>query len=104
MDIPEIDVEAAATHLAAGDTTFMDVRDPASHAAGHVPGSLLVDDSTIGAFLKQHDKAARVIVYCYHGNASRGGTAYLMEHGFTNVASLRGGFSAWAVSQPCVRG
>lgn len=36
-----------------------------------------------------------VIVYCYNGNSSLGATAYFIENGFKNVASMSGGFEAW---------
>ena len=100
MDIPEIDVESAAVHLAAGDAVFMDVRDGGSYAAAHVPGALHVNDATIEQFLEDTDREQKVIVYCYHGNASRGGTAYLLQHGFTDVASMSGGFEAWRGRHP----
>ena len=90
-----MDTEAAAGHLEAGDALFMDVRDPASFGEAHVPGAVHVTDETIGAFLEQTDKHRKIIVYCYHGNTSLGGAAYLMEHGFQDVCSMSGGFEAW---------
>ncbi len=36
-----------------------------------------------------------MVVYCYHGNSSLGATAFLLENGFKNVASMSGGFEAW---------
>ena len=90
MQVPEIDLEAAAAHLEAEDAVFMDVRDKGSFAAAHVPGAVNVSDSDIQEFLDTRDKARKVIVYCYHGNMSLGGAAYLMQNGFLDVASLRG--------------
>jgi thiosulfate sulfurtransferase len=95
MDIPEIDVESAAAHLEEGEAVFLDVRDGGSFAAAHVPGACHADDSTIADFLEETERSQKVIVYCYHGNASRGGTAYLLGQGFTDVASMSGGFEAW---------
>ncbi len=104
MDIPEIDVETAAARHAAGGTLFMDVRDAGSFAAAHVPGALHVSDATIEAFLEETPREQPVVVYCYHGNASRGGTAFLLQHGFTDVASMAGGFEAWRGRHPEERG
>jgi thiosulfate sulfurtransferase len=95
MTITEIDADQALIHLQAGDTLFMDVRDPASFAAGHLPGAVNVGDATIQQFLTETERDQRVIVYCYHGNMSMGGAAYLTENDFDDVASLRGGFAAW---------
>ena len=95
MTIPEIEADQAITHLEAGDALFMDVRDPGSFAAGHVPGAINVGDHSIQRFLDETDRERKVIVYCYHGHMSMGGTAFLLEHDFEDVASLRGGFTGW---------
>lgn len=95
MDIPEIDADEALARLGAGGTLFMDLRDPASFAAGHVPGAVSVGDATIQRFLGETDRNQPVVVYCYHGQMSLGGTGFLRENDFTDTASLRGGFAAW---------
>lgn len=104
MDIPEVDPATAAGHLTTGDAIFVDVRDPASYAESHVPGALHLTDASIRDFLEETDRSAKVIVYCYHGNSSRGGVAYLMEHGFQDVSSMSGGFEAWRGAHPEERG
>ena len=100
MEIPEIDPDAAAARLAAGEALFMDVRDPGSFAASHIPGAVHVTDATIGEFLATTEKSRPIVVYCYHGNSSLGGAAYLMEHGFEDVCSMSGGFEAWRGRHP----
>ena len=104
MDIPEIDTETAAARLAEGSALFMDVRDGGSYEAGHIPGAQLVSDETIADFLEETDRSQPIIVYCYHGNNSRGGTAYLLQHGFQDVCSLAGGFEAWRGQNPAETG
>ena len=47
------------------------------------------------AFVARADKQVPIVVYCYHGHSSLGATAYLLDLGFAEVASLRGGFTAW---------
>jgi thiosulfate sulfurtransferase len=98
--IPEIDVADAAARLGDGRTLFMDVRDPGSHRAAHIPGATRVDDGTIEDFLRTTPRDRPVIIYCYHGHSSLGGAAFLLEHGFLEVFSLRGGFEAWRGAQP----
>jgi thiosulfate sulfurtransferase len=98
--IPEIDVGLAAARVGDGRTVFMDVRDPGSYLAAHVPGARRVDDSSIGEFLRTTDRGRPVIIYCYHGHSSLGGAAFLLEQGFREVFSLRGGFEAWRGQQP----
>jgi thiosulfate sulfurtransferase len=62
---------------------------------GHVPGAVQLNDGNVQEFLQNTAKEQPVVVYCYHGNSSLGATAFLMENGFTNVASMSGGFEAW---------
>ena len=100
MDIQEMSAEDAAARLQGGETVFMDVRDGGSYAASHIPGAMHVDDNTIADFLEDTPKDKPVVVYCYHGNASRGGAAYLMSHGFQQVWSLAGGFEGWRGRHP----
>jgi len=45
-----------------------------------------------------------VIVYCYHGNSSLGGTMYLKEQGFQDVRSMQGGFEEWRLEGPIENG
>lgn len=96
MEITEIDAEQALGELQAGAALFMDVRDPASFAAGHLPGAINVDDASIQRFLNETEREQKIIVYCYHGHMSMGGAAFLAENDFEDVASLRGGFAGWA--------
>ena len=59
-----------------------------------------VSDATIRAFLDETARDQKIVVYCYHGNMSKGGTAYLQSQGFTDVYSLAGGFETWRASHP----
>lgn len=95
MDLPEIDVPQAKLLLEAGAATFVDVRDPYSFKTGHVPGAVHVDDNNVQQFVADADKAATVVVYCYHGHNSLGATAFFQDQGFSAVSSMSGGFTAW---------
>lgn len=100
MEIPEIDIEAAAQRLEKGEALFMDVRDRGSYTASHIPGAIHVSDATIADFLAATDRSRPIIVYCYHGNSSLGGAAYLLENGFESVHSMSGGFEGWRGRHP----
>lgn len=93
MSVPELDADAAEERLKTA--AFVDVRDAGSFRGGHIPGALHVGDHNVAQFVSSADKARPTIVYCYHGHSSLGGAAYLLEQGFTEVYSLRGGFAAW---------
>ena len=99
-EIPEIDAPDAAAQLVNGEAVFVDMRDPMSYRNSHIPGALQVTDETIGAFLENTSRDQKLIVYCYHGHNSLGGTAFFLDQGFRDVASLRGGFEEWRSEHP----
>jgi thiosulfate sulfurtransferase len=98
--IPEIDVDEAHRLHAAGGATFVDVRDPLSHRAAHVPGAVPVDDASLQRFLDATPRERPLVVYCYHGHTSLGGAAYFLDQGFAQVWSMTGGFEAWRGRHP----
>jgi len=94
-EIPELPVDEAQRLHAAQGATFVDVRDPGSHLAAHVPGAVRVDDANLAEFLRATPRDRPLVVYCYHGHTSLGGAAYFLSQGFTQVWSMTGGFEAW---------
>ncbi len=91
----EIAPEEASPLLEAGRAVFVDVRDPASFQAAHVPGALHLSDANVVDFVAQADKSKPIVVYCYHGHTSQGAAAYLVDQGFKEVYSVTGGFERW---------
>ena len=81
----------------------VDIRDPRSFAAGRVPGASQLHDGNAADFVASADKRAKTVVCCYHGHSSQGAAAWLAEQGFSDVYSLDGGASAWAMSQAVER-
>lgn len=95
MEIPEIQIHDAKKKLDRKECLFIDIRDPASYRAAHVPGAVRLHDGNVDDFLQSADRSQPIVVYCYHGNSSLGATAFLIENGFKDVASMSGGFEAW---------
>jgi len=95
VEIPQIQIHDAKKKLDEKSTLFVDIRDPASFRAAHIPGALHLHDGNVQDFVGKRDKETPVIVYCYHGNSSLGAAAYFIENGFNDVASMSGGFEAW---------
>jgi len=95
VNVPEIQIDDAKKKLDQRACVFVDIRDPGSYRAAHVPGALHLHDGNVAEFGAGADKERETIVYCYHGNSSLGAAAYFLENGFKNVASMRGGFEAW---------
>ena len=94
-EIPQIQIHEAKQKFDQKDCLFVDIRDPASYGAAHIPGAVHLHDGNVQEFIDSTDKDRPVIVYCYHGNSSLGAVAYFLENGFKNVASMSGGFEAW---------
>jgi thiosulfate sulfurtransferase len=95
MEIPEIQIYGAKQKFDQKSCKFVDIRDPGSFRAAHIPGALHLHDGNVQEFIQITDKDAQIVVYCYHGNSSLGAVAYFMENGFKNVVSMSGGFEAW---------
>jgi thiosulfate sulfurtransferase len=95
MEIPQIQIQDAKQKLDQKQCLFVDIRDPGSYRQAHIPGAIHLHDGNVQEFLQNSDKGKGVIVYCYHGNSSLGATAFLIENGFKDVASMSGGFEAW---------
>ena len=94
-EIPEIQIQEARKKLDQQNCVFVDIRDPGSYRAAHIPRAVHIHDGNVQEFIQGADKDRELIVYCYHGNSSLGAVAYLLENGFKNAASMSGGFEAW---------
>jgi thiosulfate sulfurtransferase len=94
-EIPQIQIHEAKKKFDQKECTFVDIRDPSSYRAAHIPGALHLHDGNVQQFIENTDKNSDVIVYCYHGNSSLEAVAFFLENGFKNVASMSGGFEAW---------
>jgi len=103
MSYKRISVEEAQELILTHQAQVIDIRDPMSYQAGHIPESKLVSDQNIEEFLEQADKMRPLIVCCYHGNMSQGAADYFSGKGFEATYSLDGGFEAWSqVSQSLI--
>jgi thiosulfate sulfurtransferase len=95
MEIPQIQIHEAKQKLDRKESVFVDIRDPGSYGQAHIPGAIHLNDGNVQEFVQNTDKEKEIVVYCYHGNNSLGATAFLIENGFKNVASMSGGFEGW---------
>src|SRR5690349_6902950 len=94
-DIQEVDPATAEARL--GDATFLDVRELDEYEQGMIPGSVFIPrghlESQAENKLPDHD--APIIIYCAGGNRSAFAARTLQELGYTDVASMIGGFGRW---------
>ena len=96
--IKQIDVHQVKQLEENNSATIVDIRDPASFKAGHIPNAIHLSDATVEQFIIDTDKNKPLVIYCYHGISSQGAAAYFSEKGFKEVSSMIGGFEAWRIS------
>jgi len=94
-EVPQIQIHEAKKKFDEKECMFVDLRDPGSYRAAHIPGAVHLHDGNVQEFIQNAEKDKPVVVYCYHGNSSLGAAAYFIENGFKNVRSMSGGFEAW---------
>ena len=63
-DIPRVSLADAKSALDAGSAVFVDVRDPASYAAGHIPGARSLPLDVLEQAAGELDPQAWIITYC----------------------------------------
>ena len=98
MNYQRIDASTALELMQNESAVVVDIRDPASYAAGHIAGAQRLDNETVAAFIADTDRASPVIVCCYHGNASQQAAQFLAQQGFERSYSLDGGFKGWRLA------
>ena len=93
-------VDVAEFAKAVADTSYivLDVRTPAEHAEGHIPGTHfnidVLDDNYTETALKSLPKDKKVALYCRSGNRSKNAARILVEKGY-QVLELGTGFRGW---------
>ncbi|MFC0309582.1 thiosulfate sulfurtransferase GlpE [Gallibacterium trehalosifermentans] len=95
----EIDVITAWQLLQQEQAVLVDIRDSQRFAYSHCQGAFHLTNQSYGLFCDRYDFAVPVLVICYHGNSSRNVAQFLVEQGFDEVYSVRGGFDAWVKAE-----
>ncbi len=92
-EVSPLEVDA----LPPGAATIVDVREASEWEQGHLPGAQHVSKSYIEQQIEgvAADRNAPVILYCAGGVRSLFAAQTLAEMGYTDVASMSGGFQDW---------
>jgi rhodanese-related sulfurtransferase len=97
QSIREMDSETASKSL--DNYLILDVREPAEFAAGHLPNAMNIPRGVLEFKISNHpnfqNQQAAIIVYCQTGGRSALATEALQKIGYSNAASMAGGFNAW---------
>ncbi len=94
--IPEVTVQEVAD-LAPGSAAIVDVREASEWEQGHLPGAHHVSKSYIEQQIEAvaPDRSQPVVLYCAGGVRSLFAAQTLVDMGYTDVVSVKGGFQAW---------
>jgi molybdopterin/thiamine biosynthesis adenylyltransferase/rhodanese-related sulfurtransferase len=96
QQIREVDTARTAATLEDG-TVILDVREPDEYQQGAVPGALHIARGQLESNIEGRvpDKTVPVIIYCASGVRSAFAAKTLQDLGYTDVASMSGGFNRW---------
>jgi molybdopterin/thiamine biosynthesis adenylyltransferase/rhodanese-related sulfurtransferase len=83
--------------LPPGGATIVDVREASEWEQGHLPDAVHISKSYVEQQIEGAvpDRDAPVVLYCAGGVRSLFAAQSLEQLGYTNVASMSGGFQAW---------
>ena len=95
MSFKCLSLDEAKTLIDSTEVSLADVRDSASFLESNIPSAVNVTDETVEEFVASANKEIPLIVYCYHGNSSKGAADYFYSKGFSQVYSMDGGFEDW---------
>lgn len=95
--VREVDVDEARRKLESGKAKLIDVREESEWEAGHARGAQHMGKGVIERDIEQRvpDKTVELILYCGGGFRSALSADNLQKMGYTNVASMAGGWRAW---------
>jgi molybdopterin/thiamine biosynthesis adenylyltransferase/rhodanese-related sulfurtransferase len=96
-EIKEVTPPEADALRERGAATFVDVREATEWEQGHLPGAIHISKSYIEQQSEGQlpDRDAPIVTYCAGGVRSLFAAQTLREMGYTNVASMSGGFQQW---------
>lgn len=94
--VREVTVDEARARVAAG-ARLIDVREDAEWAAGHAAGAEHLGKGVIERDVETRvpDPGTELLLYCGGGYRSALAVDALQRMGYTNVASVAGGWRAW---------
>jgi rhodanese-related sulfurtransferase len=96
-----VDVKEFAGFIAKNDVTLLDVRTPAEHAEGYIPGTDfnidVLEETYTQIALESLPKDKPVALYCRSGNRSKKAASILSEKGY-QVVELGSGFKGWSAA------
>ena len=97
-EIQEIETaDAAALRESGDDVVILDVREPDENAQGSIPGAVFIPRGQLESNVENKipNKDAKVLIHCASGVRSAFAAKTLAKLGYSDVASVAGGFNKW---------
>jgi glyoxylase-like metal-dependent hydrolase (beta-lactamase superfamily II)/rhodanese-related sulfurtransferase len=95
---PEVEQLTVDEFAQRQDAFVIDVREPAEYEAGHVRGAVHLPQADLALRLEELPRDQPIICICQAGRRSLRAAQFLVQAGFTDVANVEGGTSAWVES------
>ncbi|MCL4212558.1 MAG: hypothetical protein KJZ74_01470 [Gemmatimonadales bacterium] len=88
-----------------GAPVLLDVREPNETNLGRLPGAIVLARGTMETKIEALvPRDAHVVIYCASGNRSALAADTLQQMGYTDVASMAGGWIGWVTAGGPVEG
>jgi len=97
-NVKEVSAEDVAARIARGERfALVDVREESEFAAGHIEGARHLGRGVLERDIEKAfaDPGADIVLYCGGGYRSALAAESLQKMGYTNVASMAGGWRGW---------
>ena len=78
--------------------TLLDIIDENSIQADQIEHNIHLSNQNVEDIFNALDNENPVIIYCYHGNNSKGAADYFDNLGFKNTYSVDGGYENWKLT------
>ena len=95
---PEVEQLSVEEFALRQDAFVIDVREPAEFEAGHVRGAMSLPQADLALRLEELPRDQSIVCICQAGRRSLRAAQFLVQAGFTDVANVEGGTSAWVES------
>jgi rhodanese-related sulfurtransferase len=104
--IREVTIDQVKRQLDAGTPpVLLDCREPQETNLGRLPGAIVIARGQMETKIEAVvPRDAELVIYCASGNRSALAADTLQQMGYTNVASMAGGFNGWMMSGGPVEG
>ncbi len=96
-EIHEININDVQSRIQKNGVALLDVREKDEWDEGHLPGATFLPRGFLESRVEKEvpDKSKPVIVYCAGGTRSAFAAKTLQDLGYTDVASMAGGYGQW---------